>query len=83
VFSYTSTHADAVTIAVGANNYVAPGPALDVGQRDTFEPGVHVGGATFMWDCTHASFARWLLRDGAYTNLVTATSALTECPALP
>lgn len=83
VFTYESTFGDERTVRVGPHNYVSPGPVLDAGQRETFAPGLHIGGASILWDCSGQAAVRWTLRDSAtHVNVVSVVSTALECPAL-
>lgn len=84
IFSYENPNAAVVSLPVGANNYIEPGPP-GRGQRTEFKSGYHFGGATFLWNCEAHAQVRWTLRSGGSGSATqsTAPQAAVDCPALP
>lgn len=84
VFGYDNPSDALVTIPVGANNFIEPGPP-NRGQRETFKDGFHFGGATFLWNCNVHVQARWTLRSGVQgdASVAIAPNASVECPPVP
>lgn len=85
VYSYENPNAVAVTVPVGANNYIEPGPP-GRGQRTVFKSGFHFGGATFLWNCQAHAQARWALRSlgvGNEPSIASAPQTAVTCPRVP
>lgn len=84
VFGYDNPSDAFVTIPVGANNFIEPGPP-NRGQREVFKPGFHFGGATFLWNCNIHVQARWTLRSGVQgdASVAIAPNASVTCPPVP
>lgn len=84
VFDYETPSNVAVSVPIGADNYIEPGPP-NRGQRELFKAGYHFGGATFLWNCAAHVQARWTLRsavDGG-SSVAIAPNTHVECPPVP
>jgi hypothetical protein len=76
-FTYTSSHAAAVTVPVGPRNYVSLVGQLNAGQPDVFD--AVSGEASFLWPCDTQSFIRWTLHDGEQTTSAGLGSVVVAC----
>lgn len=84
VFTYNNPNGEDTVVPAGSNNNVEPGPP-NRGQRTSFRPGFHYGGATFLWNCAAHPYARWLVRSGPAGTASTAVAlaAVEPCPEVP
>ena len=82
VFSYNNTAGHAVTVPIGADNYMAPGP-LSPTHPTTFVDGWRFGAVTSRWHCSVANTLTWVVRSGTGVSVASTPATHTECPPLP
>ena len=80
-FSYVNTAGEPLTVPVGANKYMDPGPLSDA-HTTVFGAGQWIGAVHSDWDCTTYSSNSWIVRSGAGVSVATTTRAHRACPSL-
>jgi len=82
VFSYNNPTGEPITVPIGANNYMTPGP-LASSHPTNFVAGLRYGAVTSRWHCNVATSLSWIVRSGDGVSVATTSAAHHECPPLP
>jgi len=82
VFSYNNPTGESITVPIGANNYMTPGP-LAPSHPTNFVAGLRYGAVTSRWHCNVATSLSWIVRSGDGVSVATTSAAHHECPPLP
>lgn len=82
VFSYNNPTGSPITVPIGANNYMTPGPIAS-SHPTHFVAGLRYGAVTSRWRCSVATSLSWVVRSGDGVSVATTSAAHHECPPLP
>ena len=80
-FTVENSGAAAITVTVGADNFVEPGPDAR-GQPTVFAPDIGRGAASFLWNCHRYEQARWTVRTNDVATVAVAPRQPILCPTI-